>query len=128
MRRGLALYGCARATRSRWSARGEGATSEGEFWEALNAACLERLPVLFLMEDNGYAISVPIEAQTAGGSISKLVAGFPGPAPAGSGRHRFPGVLSRHAGGRAQWCREGRGPALVHAHVIAPLFALAFRR
>ena len=57
---------------------GEGATSEGEFWEALNAACLNRLPVLFLVEDNGYAISVPVECQTAGGSISNLVAGFPG--------------------------------------------------
>ncbi len=57
---------------------GEGATSEGEFWEALNAACLGSLPVLFLVEDNGYAISVPVERQTAGGSISQLAAGFPG--------------------------------------------------
>ena len=52
---------------------GEGATSEGEFWEALNVACLERLPVLFLVEDNGYAISVPVEKQTAGGNIAALV-------------------------------------------------------
>jgi len=59
-------------------ASGEGATSEGEFWETLNAACLQRLPLVFLVEDNGYAISVPVEYQTAGGSVSQLAAGFPG--------------------------------------------------
>src|SRR2546430_6970175 len=57
---------------------GDGATSEGEFWESLNAACAKKLPLLYLVEDNGYAISVPVEVQTAGGSISKLVQGFPG--------------------------------------------------
>src|SRR3982751_2667255 len=56
---------------------GEGATSEGEFWEALNATCIKQLPVLFLVEDNGYAISVPVEVQTAGGDISRLVSSFP---------------------------------------------------
>jgi 2-oxoisovalerate dehydrogenase E1 component len=57
---------------------GEGATSEGEFWEALNTTCIKQLPVLFLVEDNGYAISVPVEVQTAGGDISRLVRSFPG--------------------------------------------------
>ena len=96
---------------------GEGATSEGEFWEALNAACLGRLPVLFLIEDNGYAISVPIESQTAGGSISKLVAGFPDLLRVEVDGTDFPASW-RAMQQAAAWCREGRGPALVHAHVV----------
>src|SRR5690242_12166291 len=56
---------------------GDGATSEGEFWESLNIACLDKLPLLYLVEDNGWAISVPVERQTAGGSIARLVSGFP---------------------------------------------------
>src|SRR5262249_38449205 len=57
---------------------GDGTTSEGEFWEAMNAVAIGRLPLIFVVEDNEYAISVPVEAQTAGGSISRLVTGFPG--------------------------------------------------
>src|SRR6185369_5028772 len=56
---------------------GDGTTSEGEFWESLNTACNRRVPVIYMVEDNGYAISVPVEVQTAGGSISKLVGAFP---------------------------------------------------
>jgi 2-oxoisovalerate dehydrogenase E1 component len=98
---------------------GDGSTSEGEFFEALNAASLRRAPVLFLVEDNGYAISVPVEAQTAGGSISKLAANFPNFA-----FEEFDGtdpVESYQALARAvAHCRARRGPALVHAHVTRP--------
>jgi 2-oxoisovalerate dehydrogenase E1 component len=117
--------GCAAASRHTGApageitlvASGEGATSEGEFWEALNAACLERLPVLFLIEDNDFAISVPIEYQTAGASISKLVSGFPDLHRVEVDGTDF--VASYRAMCEAAgWCREGRGPALVHAHVV----------
>ena len=98
---------------------GEGSTSEGEFWEALNAACLKNLPVLFLIEDNGYAISVPIEAQTAGGSISRLAGGFPGLFHQEVDGTDF--IASYRAMNEAaDHCRAGRGPALIHAHVIRP--------
>jgi 2-oxoisovalerate dehydrogenase E1 component len=98
---------------------GDGATSEGEFWESLNVACAKKLPLLYLIEDNGYAISVPVEVQTAGGSISKLVRGFPGLHVAEcDGTDPFESyAVCKEA---AQYCRERRGPALVHAHVTRP--------
>jgi len=98
---------------------GDGTTSEGEFWEALNTAANKKLPIVFVIEDNEYAISVPIEVQTAGGNISRLVSGFPnfhfeevdGTDP----------VVSYAAMKRAvAHCRAGKGPAFVHAHVIRP--------
>jgi 2-oxoisovalerate dehydrogenase E1 component len=98
---------------------GEGTSSEGEFWEALNTASNLKLPVVFLLEDNGYAISVPVEVQTAGGDVSKLVEGFPslyvqrcdGTDP----------IESLETMRRAvQYCRERKGPAFVHAKVIRP--------
>jgi len=98
---------------------GEGATSEGEFWESLNAACAKKLPLLYLIEDNGYAISVPVEVQTAGGSISKLVRGFPSLHVA-----ECDGTdpLESYAVGKeaVDYVRQRRGPALIHAHVIRP--------
>ena len=98
---------------------GDGATSEGEFWEAMNVSCLERLPLLFLIEDNGYAISVPVEYQTAGGSISRLLSGFPNLFIQEVDGTDF--LASYHAlREAADWCRQRKGPALVHAHVIRP--------
>jgi 2-oxoisovalerate dehydrogenase E1 component len=98
---------------------GEGSTSEGEFFESVNTACLKKLPVLILIEDNGYAISEPVSHQTAGGSISRLV-------------ENFPGLLVQECDGTeplesydalcraAAYCRERKGPALVHARVTRP--------
>ena len=98
---------------------GEGATSEGEFWEAMNAACLDSLPVVFLIEDNGYAISVPVEKQTAGGNISQLLAGFPNLKRVEVDGTDF--LASFHAlAEAAAYARARRGPALVHAAVIRP--------
>ncbi len=98
---------------------GDGTTSEGEFWEAMNSACNLKLPVLFLIEDNGYAISVPVEVQTAGGSVSKLVS-------------NFPNLLLEECDGTdllasyatckraVDYVRSGKGPAMVHGHVVRP--------
>jgi 2-oxoisovalerate dehydrogenase E1 component len=98
---------------------GEGASSEGEFWESLNAACLGRLPVVYLVEDNGYAISVPVEVQTAGGDISRLVASFPGLMVQSIDGTDF--VESYGAMTNAvAYARERKGPALVHAKVVRP--------
>jgi 2-oxoisovalerate dehydrogenase E1 component len=102
-----------------YTSLGDGTTSEGEFWEALNTSSNNRLPIIFLVEDNGYAISVPVEVQTPGGNISRLVAGFPnfhfeeidGTDP----------VASYAAFVRAAaHCRSGEGPGFIHAHVIRP--------
>jgi 2-oxoisovalerate dehydrogenase E1 component len=98
---------------------GDGATSEGEFWESLNVASLKKLPLLYLIEDNGYAISVPVEVQTAGGNIAHLTRSFPhlhvaecdGTDP-----------LESYAVGKEAFehCRLRRGPALIHARVVRP--------
>src|SRR3982074_2626679 len=98
---------------------GEGTTSEGEFWESLNTASNLKLPVVYLVEDNGYAISVPVEVNTAGGSISKLV-------------RSFPDLMVEEVDGcdllasydtmrrTVDYARQRKGPALVHARVIRP--------
>ncbi len=98
---------------------GDGTTSEGEFWEALNTASNLKLPVVFLVEDNGYAISVPVEVQTAGGDISRLVQNFP---DLRVERCDGTDVLASIDAMRSavHHCRARKGPALVHAKVIRP--------
>jgi 2-oxoisovalerate dehydrogenase E1 component len=98
---------------------GEGSTSQGEFWESLNTASNEKLPVLFVVEDNGYAISVPVEVNTPGGSISKLVQNFP--------NFYFAEIdgtdvveCFRAFEEAAAHCRSSKGPAFIHGHVIRP--------
>ncbi|MGH3055041.1 MAG: thiamine pyrophosphate-dependent enzyme, partial [Gaiellaceae bacterium] len=98
---------------------GDGTTSEGEFWEGMNTASNRRLPVLFVVQDNGYAISVPVEVQTAGGNISRLVSGFPNFHFEEIDGTDF--VATYAAFSRAvAYCRAGTGPAFVHAHVSRP--------
>jgi 2-oxoisovalerate dehydrogenase E1 component len=95
---------------------GDGATSEGEFWESLNTACRLRLPVLYVIEDNGFAISVPVSDQ-APGPISELVSGFPGlDVVRADGCDYFDTRLKGDAA--IARLRAGEGPALIHGHVI----------
>ena len=98
---------------------GDGGTSEGEFWESLNTACSKKLPVLFLVEDNGYAISVPVDTQTPGGDISRVLQGVPGLRTFDCDGTDY--VASyRTMGTAVSYVREWKGPALVHARVIRP--------
>ncbi len=98
---------------------GDGATSEGEFWESLNSACTRPVPALYLVEDNGYAISVPVEVQTPGGDISRLVESFPNLKVL-----RCDGTdyldSYRTLGEAVAWVRRERKPAFVHAKVTRP--------
>ncbi len=98
---------------------GDGTTSQGEFWESMNTASKRKLPLLYVIEDNGYAISVPVKYQTAGGNISPLVANFP--------NFHFEecdgtDFLESFAAMRraVEHIRSGNGPAFVHGHVIRP--------
>src|SRR5262249_34929989 len=98
---------------------GDGTTSEGEFWESISNASNLKLPVVYLVEDNGYAISVPVEVNTPGGSISKLVKSFPDlyvEEVDGCDLIASYQTLQR----AVEHARKRKGPALVHAHVIRP--------
>jgi 2-oxoisovalerate dehydrogenase E1 component len=98
---------------------GEGATAEGEFWESLNTACGKRLPVVYLVEDNGYAISVPKEVATPGGDISRIVRSFPTLQVLTVDGTDFAESL-RAMRQAVAYARERQGPSLVHAHVTRP--------
>lgn len=98
---------------------GDGATSEGEFWEMMNVICLESLPVLVLVENNGYAISTPVARQTAGGNVSEVLAGFPNLLRIEVDGTDFDACY-RAMSQAAAHIREKRSPALVHAHCIRP--------
>jgi 2-oxoisovalerate dehydrogenase E1 component len=98
---------------------GDGATSEGEFWESLNTACMKRLPVLYLVEDNGYAISVPVDVQTPGGNIARLVASFPNLTVMEVDGTDFLACYDV-MGTAVSQVRAGGGPVLVRAVVTRP--------
>ena len=98
---------------------GEGASSEGEFWESLNYACGRKLPVLYVVQDNGYAISVPVDVQTAGGKISGLIRSFPNLLTLECDGTDFPESYET-AATAVEYVRQRKGPALIHAHVVRP--------
>jgi 2-oxoisovalerate dehydrogenase E1 component len=98
---------------------GDGATSEGEFWESINTTCTRKLPILYLIEDNGYAISVPVEVQTPGGDVSRLVESFPGLRVLRCDGTDYLASY-RTMGEAVAHVRARKGPAFVHATVIRP--------
>ena len=106
---------------------GEGSTSQGEFWEALNTASNQKLPVIFMVEDNGYAISVPVEVNTPGGNISRLVANFPNFHFAEMDGTDAEASL-RAFQAAAEHCRAGHGPGFCARPRRPALLALAFGR
>ncbi len=97
---------------------GEGATSEGEFWESLNSACTLHLPVVYVVADNGFAISVPVSDQSPA-PISELVRGFRGLEVLHLDGTDYVEVRTRTADAVAR-VRAGVGPLLVHAEVTRP--------
>jgi len=98
---------------------GDGTTSQGEFWEAITTASVNKLPVMFVVEDNGFAISVPVSVQTPSGSISKALKDFPGleifTCNGSCPIESFDTVTKA-----ANYIRSGKGPVLVHASCTRP--------
>lgn len=98
---------------------GDGTTSQGEFWESITTASVNKLPVLYLVEDNGYAISVPVSVQTPEGSISKTLDDFPGLKILKTNGNC---PIESYATFKEaeKHLRAGKGPVLVHANVTRP--------
>ena len=96
---------------------GEGATSEGEFFEAVNWAARDAFPVIFFVQDNKFAISVPVAHQTAGASITEATAGFKGLERFEVDGSNFFEVYAAMLKA-VERARKGDGPSLVHAHVV----------
>jgi|TARA_B100001121_G_scaffold86203_1_gene76428 2-oxoisovalerate dehydrogenase E1 component len=96
---------------------GEGSTSEGEFHEALNWSSREKLPVIFHIQDNGYAISVPVSDQIAGSSVFDMVSGYENLAKYDvDGTNFFETNLAfQQAADRA---RKGKGPSVIVSRVV----------
>ncbi|MFA7360027.1 MAG: thiamine pyrophosphate-dependent dehydrogenase E1 component subunit alpha, partial [Candidatus Kapaibacterium sp.] len=96
---------------------GEGSTSQGEYFEAVNWATRKKLPVIFLIQNNKFAISVPVEDQSAGGSIFKACSGFEG-----LNKFHIDGTDFLESYGTAKeavrLAREGQGPSFIYADVV----------
>jgi 2-oxoisovalerate dehydrogenase E1 component len=109
---------CAQGDEITYVSLGEGATSEGEFWESLNTACRLHLPVLYVVADNGYAISVRA-ADQAPAPVSELVRGFRGLAVTKMDGWDYASCRTKGARAIAR-VRAGEGPGLLHARVTRP--------
>lgn len=95
---------------------GDGATSQGDFHEAINFACVHNLSVIFVIQDNGWAISVPVKDQTAGGNIAKMARGYEGLAMFDVDGCDYE-QMSHAAKTAVEKGRNGLGPSLIVAHV-----------
>lgn len=95
---------------------GEGTSNQGEIHEAMNFAGVHKLPVIFVCENNGYAISVPLDRQVGGGSVAARAAGYGMPGVSVDGNDPIACyAAAREAHERA---RRGDGPTLIEAHVV----------
>lgn len=100
-----------------WYSSGEAATSEGYFYEALSGACREKLPVIFVLQNNGYGISVPVHEQSANTNIADNFRGFRNLLVLNcDGTNIFDSWTTLQSA--IAWTRSGNGPAMVHADCV----------